>query len=98
SMVIIDPTAEPTRRATAEEKPLAPRQFRTLDGLRVGLVSNTKLNADRVLLAIGDLLAERYQITSIVHEQKANFSLPAPDPIVDKIARESDIVIAGVGD
>jgi hypothetical protein len=97
-MVIIDPTAEPTQRSLSQEKQLAPRDFETLDGLRVGLVSNTKLNADNVLLAIGDLLSERYQIKSIVHEQKQNFSLPAPDEIVDKIARESDIVIAGVGD
>ena len=31
---------------------LAPRRFRSLDGLRLGLLGNTKLNADAVLLAM----------------------------------------------
>jgi hypothetical protein len=66
--------------------------------VRLGLVSNSKLNADKVLLAIGELLRERYEIETIVHERKANFSLPAPEPIVDRMVNSSDVVIAGVGD
>jgi hypothetical protein len=97
-VVFYDPTKAPTERSLKEEKKLAPRRFTTLDGLRLGLVSNSKLNADKVLLAIGELLRERYEIETIVHERKANFSLPAPEPIVDKIASSSDVVIAGVGD
>jgi hypothetical protein len=97
-MVLIDPTEEPARRAQRSAKQLAPRQFTTLDGIRLGLVSNSKLNADNVLLAIGDLLAERYALETIVHEKKQNFSLPAPDAIVDAMVQKADVVIAGVGD
>lgn len=97
-MVFYDPTKAPTERSIREDKQLAPRRFTTLDGVRLGLVSNSKLNADKVLLAIGELLRDRYEIETIVHERKANFSLPAPEPIVDKIVNSSDVVIAGVGD
>lgn len=97
-MVFYDPTKAPRERAAQKEKQLAPRRFKTLDGVRLGLVSNSKLNADKVLLAIGDLLQDRYQIERIVHERKANFSLPAPDEVIESIVSSADVVIAGVGD
>jgi hypothetical protein len=97
-VVFYDPTKAPTERSVKAEKQLAPRRFSTLDGARIGLVSNSKLNADKVLLAIGDLLRERYEIETIVHERKANFSLPAPEPVIERIVNSSDVVIAGVGD
>lgn len=97
-MVFYDPTKAPTERSIREDKQLAPRRFTTLDGVRLGLVSNSKLNADKVLLAIGDLLKERYELETIVHERKGNFSLPAPEPIIEKIVKSADVVIAGVGD
>jgi len=95
-MVFVDPT-KGSGRAT-KQKQLAPRRFRTLDGVRLGLLSNSKINADNVLLAIGDLLAKRYALKSIVHDVKANFSLPAPQEVVDRIVAQADVVIAGVGD
>ena len=95
-MALFDPTKG--KGGATKQKQLAPRRFTTLDGVRLGLVSNSKLNADKVLLALGDLLAERYRLKSIVHEHKLNFSLPAPDEVVNKIASQSDVVIAGVGD
>jgi hypothetical protein len=97
-MVIIDPTKAPTERSLKEERQLAPRRFTNLDGVRLGLVSNSKLNADNVLLAIGALLSERYELETIIHERKQNFSLPAPDEIVERMVRGADVVIAGVGD
>lgn len=97
-MVFFDPTKGPSERARKQKRQLAPRRFKTLDGVRVGLLSNSKINADTILLAIGDLLAESYKLKSLVHERKQNFSMPAPDPIVDLIASQSDVVLAGIGD
>lgn len=97
-MVFYDPTKGPTERARKQKKQLAPRRFTTLDDVRVGLLSNSKLNADTILLAIGDLLAKNYKLKSLFHERKQNFSMPAPDPIVDMIASRSDVVLAGIGD
>ena len=97
-MVFFDPTKGPSDRARKQKKQLAPRKFRTLDGVRVGLLSNSKINADTILLAIGDLLSAKYKLKSLVHERKQNFSMPAPVPIVDLIAGQSDVVLAGIGD
>ena len=97
-MVFFDPTQGPTERARKHKKQLAPRRFTTLDGVRVGLLSNSKLNADSILLAIGDLLAKNYKLKSLIHERKQNFSMPAPDAIVNLIFSQSDVVLAGIGD
>ena len=95
-MALFDPTKGAAGKGA--KKPLAPRRFTTLDGVRLGLVSNTKINAAEVLLALGDLLKERYDLKSIIHEHKKNFSLPAPDEVVNRVIGQSDVVIAGVGD
>jgi len=77
---------------------LAPRKHATLDGLRLGLLGNSKLNADNVLNAVGDLLNERYKIVSTHHMTKPSFSHPAPAEIVEEMTESCDVVIAGVGD
>ena len=97
-MVFFDPTKGPSERARKQKKQIAPRRFTTLDGVRVGLLSNSKINADTILLAIGDLLAASYKLKSLIHERKQNFSMPAPDSIVDLIVSRSDVVLAGIGD
>ena len=77
---------------------LAPRKYTSLDGVRLGLLGNSKLNADNVLNAVGDLLNERYKIVSTIHRTKPSFSHPAPAEIVDEMSKDCDVVIAGVGD
>lgn len=77
---------------------LAPRKYASLDGLRLGLLGNSKLNADHVLNAVGDLLRERYKIETITHRTKPSFSHPAPPEIVEEMSQNCDVVIAGVGD
>lgn len=76
---------------------LAPRPG-TLNGKTLGLLSNSKLNADAVLYAIGELLSDRYDVKAIVHHTKPSFSLPAPEPTVDEMVESCDAVLAGVGD
>ena len=48
-MILLNPEGH------SEEKrqPLAPRGYKSLDGLTLGLLGNSKLNADEVLQAIG---------------------------------------------
>jgi hypothetical protein len=77
---------------------LAPRRFTSLDGVRLGLLGNSKLNADAVLLAIGDLLKERYTLESVIVRSKPTFSKPAPDEVVDELLECADVIVTGVGD
>jgi hypothetical protein len=77
--------------------PLAPRPG-SLHGKTIGLLSNSKLNADAVLYAVGELLAQRFEVREIVHRSKPNFSLPASEATFDELAANCDVVLAGVGD
>jgi hypothetical protein len=71
---------------------------KTLNGATIGVLGNSKLNADALLFAIGELLGERYKIKAVVHRTKPSFSLPAPQATIDEMAGACDIVLTGVGD
>src|SRR5579872_2338298 len=88
----------PECTSSAGNHHLAPRRFTTLDGVRLGLLGNSKLNADEVLCAVGDLLKERYALKSVFVRSKPYFGKPAPDEIVDEMVENSDVVVTGVGD
>jgi hypothetical protein len=93
-MILLNPGA-PARDGSLE---LAPRRFTSMEGLRLGLLGNSKLNADNILNAVGELLLERYSIKSVLHNKKPSFSHPAPDAMRDEMVANCDVVIAGVGD
>ncbi|GAC1324611.1 MAG: hypothetical protein NVSMB2_22830 [Chloroflexota bacterium] len=97
-LVGLDAILSPEGASSAKQHHLAPRRFKTLDGVRVGLLGNSKLNADAVLLAIGDLLKEQYAIESVFVRSKPTFSKPAPDELIDEMIGNADVVITGVGD
>ena len=69
-MILLDPTSEGLKDAYA----LAPRRFRSLDGVRLGLLGNSKLNADKILEALGNLISERYAVESVFHRMKPTFA------------------------
>ena len=93
-----DTILSPLGTSHAKQHRLAPRTFKTLDGVRLGLLGNSKLNADAVLLAIGDLLKERYAIQSVFIRSKPSFGKPAPDDLIDEVVHNSDVILTGVGD
>lgn len=88
----------PEGHSAERPRELAPRRFTTLDGARLGLLGNSKLNADAVLAAIGDLLRERYALETVIARSKPSFSHPAPPALMDEIVEKCDVVLAGVGD
>jgi len=94
---ILNPTGAVT--ATAAAPPAAARAPRraSLTGARVGLLINTKTNARPFLDEVGRLLTERYGVT-VTKRTKTNFAVPEPDDIIKELARESDVVVTGVGD
>ncbi|MBM4405785.1 MAG: hypothetical protein FJ039_06340 [Chloroflexi bacterium] len=92
-LILVDPRAEPSAPPAAlAKRPLA------LDGKRIGLLDNHKLNAGALLEEIARLMAERYEVTEVVRAQKSDGSTPAPPPLLDDLARRCDLVIAAVGD
>jgi hypothetical protein len=97
-LVDLDAILSPEGSSTAKQHRLAPRRFKSLNGARLGLLGNSKLNADAVLLAVGDLLKERYDVETVFMRSKPTFSKPATNEQVEEILENADIVITGVGD
>ena len=97
-VVGLDAILSPEGSSSQKQHQLAPRRFSTLDGLRLGLLGNSKLNADAVLLAVADLLEERYAIESVFVRSKPTFSKPATEEMVDEMLQNADVVVTGVGD
>jgi len=91
---ILDPTGRTSSRRTAA---LAPRRA-DLRGVRVGLLENRKHNAGLFLEEVSRLLAERHGTRRVLMRGKASIVMPAADEIMDELARECDVVVAGVGD
>jgi hypothetical protein len=94
---IIDPTVGPA--AGSERAPAAPaaRPAR-LSGLRLGLLANTKRNAEEFLTQVGRELAVRHGVTITVARKKPNIVETAPEPIMAELRAGCDIVVTGVGD
>ena len=93
SMQIYDPTLGATGRSVN----FVPRP-KSLAGLRIGLVDNTKHNSDQLLLRIAKLLESKHGAkTHIIRKKKSAGAAPHAE-IVDEYKANCDIIVAGVGD
>jgi hypothetical protein len=93
SMQIYDPTLGATGRTVN----FVPRP-KSLAGLRIGLVDNTKHNSDQLLLRIAKMLEAKHGAkTHIIRKKKSAGAAPHAE-IVDEYKANSDIIVAGVGD
>jgi hypothetical protein len=70
----------------------------SLAGLRVGLLANTKRNAEQFLDEVGRMLTERYGAATVVARKKPDITNTAPEPIMEDLRTGSDVVVVGVGD
>lgn len=91
-MNVLDPTI-----ATAEEPiDYAPRPT-NVRGLRVGLIENTKKNAESVLIKLSEKLKSAYAIKAELLVHKAERA-PVRDAQIAELRKKVDFVIAGIGD
>ena len=67
-------------------------------GIRLGVLDNSKGNADHLLKFIVDSVKASVPVTSVVIQRKASVSLPATAEILDKLAEEADVVISAIAD
>jgi len=88
---------DPTIEAKSRRIDFVPRP-KSLAGLRVGLVDNSKFNSDQVLERVGKLLERDYGVTSHVMRRKVTAGIPASPAIIAEFKANCDIVVAGVGD
>jgi hypothetical protein len=90
------PFIDPTRGATKTQLQRAPRPM-DLAGKVVGLLDNTKEQADIILAAIGDDLRRRYGVADVLVQRKEYFSRPARPELLDDMARRVQVAVAAVG-
>ena len=69
-----------------------------LEGLRIGILENGKLNAEEMLNEFASLFVQRHGCTVRTLAHKSNASAPAPSATLVKVAQEVDFLITGLGD
>ena len=86
-------------RGVVDTTPLktSPRASR-LEGMRLGLLDNTKWNANKLLRGVRDRLADKHAFSAVNYYRKESFSLSAAPELIARIAAECDAVVTAIGD
>lgn len=93
SVLLFDPRGVVDENAT----PVAPRKSK-LDGLRLGILDNSKWNANKLLRGTSSALRESVKFAAVNYYVKHSFSKDAAFELIEQIARENDIVLTAIGD
>ena len=92
-MEIFDPTISPVKESIF----YAPRP-KDLDGLRVGLIENTKHNSAVLLLRIAERLKEQFGMEMVLINRKRSAGDHVTEDVIEDLKAKADFVIAGIGD
>jgi len=91
------PVYDPRGVVAAEEKAPAPRLAK-LEGIRLGILDNTKWNANKLLRSLLDDLDRNYGFSKINYYRKESFSKFADPALLREIAHANDAVVTAIGD
>ena len=91
-LLVIPEAPAPTATAPVHERRIEKR------GIRLGVLDNSKGNADHLLKFIVDSVKSAVPVASVVTLRKASVSLPAPNEILDQLAEEADVVVSAMAD
>lgn len=95
---ILDPTGRARTAAVVGETKLAERSA-GLAGARIGLLENTKQNAELLLTELAELLRTEHGAAGVeVLRTKRVFAQPAPPELLAEFTGRCDVVVTGVGD
>jgi len=73
-------------------------RFTDLRGKVVGLLDNSKPNADKLEGRFEQLLRERFGVAGVVRRRKITAQQGAPKPYLDQLAAQADFILSGLGD
>ena len=93
-VILVDPTGHSLNTTCLHISP-SPSDLR---GKRLGLLDNTKANAEVILRKIANILDAKYEFSEIYYTKKHSSNLPPKPEVLSNLHRYADIVIAGVGD
>ena len=93
SVHVFDPRGTVDQTVT----PNAPRKMK-LDGLRLGILDNSKWNANKLLRGASAALGENIRFAAVNYYVKHSFSKDAAPELIKQIAEENDVVLTAIGD
>ena len=67
-------------------------------GIRLGVLDNSKANADHLLNLIIEGVKKEFKVDSVVIKRKPASSRPATEQVLDELAKEADLVISAMAD
>ena len=86
-------------RGVVETEPLAlAARAGGLDGLRLGVLDNTKWNANRLLRKTVAKLQQEFSFAAVNYYRKESFSKDANPALIETIAAGSYIALTAIGD
>jgi len=88
---------DPRGLVHAAATPLAPR-VTTIEGLRLGILDNSKWNANKLLRGSLERLQAAHGLAATNYYVKHSFSKDAAPELIAQIADECDIVLTAIGD
>jgi len=94
-MIVLSP--EGKAQTSAARVASLPR-FADLRGKVIGLLDNSKPNADKLEERFEQLLRERFGVAGVVRRRKITAQQGAPKPYLDELAAQADFILSGLGD
>lgn len=88
---------DPRGVVEAEPMPIAPRK-KSMAGLKLGILDNTKWNGNKLLRKIIARLEDEYDLAETNYYRKESFSKVAAPELIAQIASENDVVVTAIGD
>lgn len=90
---LVNPTTEPVTPPFDG----APRRP-TMAGAKVGIIDDSKRNADVLLEELAEVLRTRYEISDVQWHRKPSASRPADPAAIAALATDCDAVVIAIGD
>lgn len=88
---------DPRGRVESADTPIAPRPA-ALDGLRLGILDNSKWNANKLLRGAQAALEAKLRFAATSYTVKHSFSKDADPSLIARLAADCDIVLTAIGD
>jgi hypothetical protein len=93
-LVLLVPEAPPAEPDAVEAKHRALQP----GALRVGLLDNSKANADHLLRLMTEEAGRALGVASVFTQRKGSVAIPATDAVIAQLCREADFVVSAMAD
>ena len=94
-MIVLSP--EGKAQSSAARVAAVPK-FSDLRGKVMGLLDNSKPNADKLGERFEQLLRDKYGVAGVIRRRKLTAQEGAPTQFLDELAAQADFVLSGLGD